>query len=163
MQNVMTSTSAIDRQYYRQDYTDQGAKTRASVPGRYKKVAVTKAHSRGLERFKLSLIVVFFALLIMTLLYSNAQLTEQVGEIEKLADELVLLESEYAYQSFDMERRTSLSEVEEYAIRELGLVKSDSSKIEYIYLNSENQLLVNEEPLAAWQQALSQNFLSIME
>ncbi len=157
MQGAITTTRIPSRDYYSKTVS-------ASRPsGRYKKVAVTKAETKGMRRFKLSLLVLFFALLIMALLYSNAQLTEQVGEIEKLGEELLLLESEYAYQSFDMERRTSLNEVEEYAIRELGLIKNDNSRIEYIHLNSENELRVSEEPMAEWQQAISQNFMSILE
>ncbi len=154
-------TKTINRKSYSEDYL--GYTSTPSVRGRYKKLSVVKARSRGMRRFQYTILVLFFAMLLMALLYSNAQLTEQVGEIEKLDAQLVLLESEYAYQSFDLERRTSLNEVEEYAIRELGLIKNDGSKIEYVHLNSENELLVNEESLVGWQDTLSQNFMSILE
>ncbi len=159
MQRVLETTT-LERGYYRESNLPSQRRTSSR---RYKKVAGTKAASKGLQRFKSVMLVAFFALLIMGVLYSNAELTEQYGEIEKLSDELTLLESEHSYLSFDMERRTSLQEVEEYAIRELGLVKNDTSKIEYIHLKSENELQVKEEPAQEWEKMISQNFLSIME
>ncbi len=162
MQRVMP-TKVINKKNYGEESFGYTTSTGSAVRGRYKKLSVVKAQSKVMRRFKYTMIVLFFAMLIMALLYSNAQLTEQVGEVEKLDAELLLLESEYAYQSFDMERRTSLNDVEEYAVRELGLVKNDGSKIEYVHLNSENELLINEDLLVGWQSTLSQNFMSILE
>ncbi len=160
MQKVLSEPSAINRSYYKDEEAGYNSPGQTK---RYKKLSITKAQSRGIKRFKTVMLIAFFVLLIMGVLYSNAELTEQYGEIEKLEDELTMLESEYAYLSFDMESRTSLQAVEEYAIRELGLIKNDSSKIEYIHLNSENELQVKEETAGEWENIISQNFLSIVE
>ncbi len=183
MQQVMTGNVAVDRSFNggRSFGKPNASNTSSAVHDnprptpeatyekntnsavRYKKVTKTKSESKGLKRFKLTMLVILFALLIMALLYSNAELTEQQGELEKLGDELVQLTGEYDYLSFEVESKASLKNVEEFATRELGLVKGDSSKIEYIHLNSENKMEVNEEPLTEWQKMLTQNFLSIVE
>ncbi len=181
MQQVITGNVAIDHAFNRGRDVQQGRARRASAfekprtviseeafaptssVARYKRVSAAKSESKGVKRFKMSLLFFFFVLLIMALLYSNAELTEQQGELEKLDDELVQLTGEFEYLSFEVESKASLNKVEEFATRELGLVKGDSSKIEYIDLNSENKLVVNDEPLTQWQKMLTQNFLSIVE
>ncbi len=174
MQQVLTGNVAIDNAFNRGVDMDFGRVARPVLPAvepkpaaptsvRYRKVARAKSESKGLKRFKSVMLVLFFALLIMALLYSNAELTEQQGELEKLENQLVQLNGEYDYLSFEVESKATLKNVEEFATRELGLVKGDNSKIEYIHLNSENKLLVNDEPLTEWQKMLTQNFLSIVE
>ncbi len=180
MQHVLTGNVAIDRSFNKgrtfgtpnvpsavneNPYTipSTSPQSTAKTGVRYKRVTKAKSENKGLKRFKMTMLVTLFALLIMALLYSNAELTEQQGELEKLGDELTQLTSEYDYLSFEVESKASLKNVEEFATRELGLVKGDSSKIEYIHLNSENKMVINEEPLTEWQKMLTQNFLSIVE
>lgn len=70
------------------------------------------------------MIVFFFtAAVLMTILslVARAQLTAQLGEAKKLANELSVLESEKRKLLIDIESRVDLAEVEEKAKNSLGM------------------------------------------
>ena len=54
--------------------------------------------------------------------------------------EITELESEKAYLDFTLESRMSLNEIENYAVNVLGMVKMDSTQVEYIEIESENKV-----------------------
>lgn len=117
----------------------------------------------SVKRVKFVFCIILFITVLVALLYSDAALTEQCGELEKRNSTLIELNSEYTYLNFEIESRTSLKNVEEYAVRELGLIKTDRSRIEYVQLKNENEIVVTEAEFLKWQRILLQNFHSIME
>ena len=78
--------------------------------------------------------------MIIGIVYTNSQITEITTNISSVQKEITELESEKAYLNFTMESRMSLNEIEEYAVNVLGMVKMDSTQVEYIEIESENKV-----------------------
>ena len=70
--------------------------------------------------------------LICSVLVAQSTLTELGGQIGDMQSELTELRSEYDYLNNQLEMQTNLTEVENYARTELGLVKMDKSQITYV-------------------------------
>ena len=78
--------------------------------------------------------------MVIGIVYTNSQITEITTNISSVQKEITELESEKAYLNFTMESRMSLNEIEEYAVNVLGMVKMDSTQVEYIEIESENKV-----------------------
>lgn len=85
--------------------------------------------------------------MIIGVIYTNSQITEITTDIAAVQNEITELESEKAYLDFTLESRMSLNEIEEYAVNVLGMVKMDSTQVEYIEIESENMVEFNGESL----------------
>ena len=103
---------------------------------------------------------VFFVLL-FSVLYSNAQMTQLTADIAQRREELVELKSEYDYLDSLMQTNASARIVESYATSELGLIRIDSNQIEYIVLQDEDTLETTRSE-SFWA-ILKRNFLNITE
>lgn len=100
-------------------------------------VAPTVKRRRGISRYSMKAIqVIVFTTLFLTLvcglLYLQMTVTELSAQIEGQQEELVNLNSEYTYLSSQLEMKTSLKNVQEYASTRLGLVKMDPSQVVYV-------------------------------
>ena len=93
---------------------------------------------------KLTALVCVMATLMIATVYSRLVLTETKADINSLTSDLTELESENAYLSYQLESLVSLKNAEDYAVSELGLVKLDSSRIEYVNLQDQNEISANE-------------------
>ena len=78
--------------------------------------------------------------MIIGIVYTNSQITEITTDISAVQREITELESEKAYLDFTLESRMSLNEIEDYAVNVLGMVKMDSTQVEYIEIESENMV-----------------------
>ena len=78
--------------------------------------------------------------MIIGIVYTNSQITEITTDISAVQKEITELESEKAYLDFTLESRMSLNEIENYAVNVLGMVKMDSTQVEYIEIESENKV-----------------------
>ena len=88
----------------------------------------------GLARYNLKWIkaVAFasvFLALVCSVLYPQVQSTELSAQIRTQEDTLADLQSEYTYLSNEMEMKTNLSAVQEYATNTLKMVKMDRSQV----------------------------------
>ena len=97
------------------------------------RVAGQPKPKRGLARYNLKWIkaVAFasvFLALVCSVLYSQVQSTELSAQIRTQEDTLADLQSEYTYLSNEMEMKTNLSAVQEYATNTLKMVKMDRSQ-----------------------------------
>ena len=93
--------------------------------------------------FKTALNVLSIAVMvsmIIGIVYTNSQITEITTDISAVQKEITELESEKAYLDFTLESRMSLNEIENYAVNVLGMVKMDSTQVEYIEIESENMV-----------------------
>jgi cell division protein FtsL len=93
--------------------------------------------------FKTALNVLSIAVMvsmIIGIVYTNSQITEITTDISTVQKEITELESEKAYLDFTLESRMSLNEIEDYAVNVLGMVKMDSTQVEYIEIESENMV-----------------------
>ncbi len=70
--------------------------------------------------------------LLMLIVYSNMRLTSIINENQSLTKELSQLKKEEAGLQNQIETKISLSDVEQYAVSELGMVKPDGDQILYI-------------------------------
>lgn len=85
--------------------------------------------------------------LIIAVIYTNSEITNTTNSITKTENSIVELESEKDYLEFTVESRMTLSEIEDYAIGTLGMVKMDPSQIEYIEIEDENKIEFSGENL----------------
>jgi hypothetical protein len=115
---------------------------------RRRNVRVVKTNKKGMAKrqFQTRFIAsVFLLFILMTAtVFSQMKLTECKRETIEANRELTEISSENAYLSYELESRVSLRNAEEYAERELGLVRVDSSQIEYVHLHGEN--LIETQP-----------------
>lgn len=97
--------------------------------------------ARQTARTVLSLLVCALVLgLIVSVVQSQARITELSGEIEAARRDLSAAQSDYDYLSTTMSSITSRTNVADIAEGDLGLVKADGSQITYIRLEDESVL-----------------------
>ena len=75
-----------------------------------------------------------------TLLYSQVVITELNGQIAAKQEELNTLQAENVRMQTELEGKMSLTEIEEKAVGEYGMVKPDNSQVSYVKLEQENKL-----------------------
>lgn len=108
-------------------------------------VRVVRGGRHGLNRARqvalstLNVLAVALLLgLIVSVVYSQAKITELNGEINEARTNLTAAQSEYDYLSAQMSEITSRASLQQVAEGELGLVKLDPSQITYVQLEDEN-------------------------
>ena len=89
-------------------------------------------------------------------------MTELTGDIQTQQQQLVELQSEYAYLSNEMEMKANITQVEQYAQDQLGLVKLDQSQIIYVSGKAENSVTRTKTGFGRFADELSSGLLSIM-
>ncbi len=93
--------------------------------------------------FRWARVVAFAALflaLVVSVLYSQVQSTELSAQMRREQDHLEDLQSEDTYLTNEMEMRTNLSAVQEYAANVLKMIKMDRSQITYVTAAQENSV-----------------------
>ena len=124
---------------------DNRARVRAAVQAAPEERRVAPRRE-PVQRGKLSLSVLFMyaliaglaALLIsnyMTLTILTDDFTELAGELEDLKNEEIILQKQF-------DQRYILSDIETYAVNNLGMVKLESNMMEYIELSSPDTITV---------------------
>ena len=78
--------------------------------------------------------------LIIGVIWTNAEITKTTTGIAAAQNAIIEAESEKTYLEFTLESRMSLNEIEDYAVGVLGMVKMDSSQIEYVEIETENKV-----------------------
>ncbi len=76
--------------------------------------------------------------MIVAVVYSQAQVTRLSGQIEKTNRELTNAQSTYDYLSDTMGNITSSTNVQQIAEGRLGLVRADASQVTYIKLHEQS-------------------------
>lgn len=104
-----------------------------------------------------------FLALVASVLYSHTTATELAGRIKTEQDALVELESEYAYLNNELDMKSNIATVEEYATGQLGLVKMDRSQVTYVYGGDENTITRTKTGFGRLTDQLQKGILSAME
>ena len=86
----------------------------------------------------LSLVFVF-------LVYNYSLINSMSYENERIEAEISALEDENAMLSLELDKRNDLAYIEDYAINELGMVKSTDVVKQYVSLSSGDNIVVTEE------------------
>ena len=116
-----------------------------------------------LSGFKIIAVVAVIFSLAWGVLYSRAQVTELTTQISSTESDLSEAKSEYDYLNLQLESRTDLETVEDYAVTQLGLVKVDSSQITYLTLESEDKVVKPESEVKTLPENFSAGFMNLME
>lgn len=120
-------------------------------------------NKRALKTAVSALSIAVILSMIIGVVYTNSQITEITTNIAVTQREITELESEKAYLDFTLESRMSLNEIEDYAVNVLGMVKMDSTQVEYIELESENSIESNASGLSRKIEEAVQPVLSYFE
>lgn len=127
---------------------------RERQPG--KKQNVVELPQRELKRnarpkrnpFRLAVAAVLFAGImatVMTVIYSQVQLTELTEEINQTSQALAEAESLEIQLNMAAAQKMTGAQVEEYAVNELGMSKITGSQVTYVNVAQEDQGTVVEE------------------
>lgn len=101
--------------------------------------------------------------MIIGVVYTNSCITEITTDITETQKQITELESEKAYLNFTLESRMSLNDIENYAVNVLGMVKMDSAQVEYVEVESENKVELNQNNLGNKIEEAVQPVLSYFE
>ena len=110
--------------------------------------AQTPQKEKNAEKAKVSPAVVvrwaaaslFIVLSLTAMMICNVQLTQLNDELSTSQNKLSAVQSEQVTLSMQLESRTSLSNVEDYATSQLGLQKANQSQIHYIHLADKDKV-----------------------
>lgn len=112
---------------------------------RQPEMRVVRGGKHGLNRARqfaaVALHVIAAALLlglILSVVHSQARITELNGQINDTRTDLTAAQSEYDYLSTKMSDITSRASLQDVAEGQLGLVKADQSQITYIQLEEQS-------------------------
>ncbi len=100
----------------------------------------TQKIKAGIRAVRVVAIAALFLALVVSVLYSQVQSTELSAELRRQQNQLEDLQSEYTYLANEMEMRTNLSAVQEYAANVLKMIKMDRSQITYVTAAQENSV-----------------------
>ncbi|MHB1151545.1 MAG: FtsB family cell division protein [Eubacteriales bacterium] len=88
---------------------------------------------------------VICTVLFMYIIFNMVQISEQGREINAMKSELSALDAEKKDYEKELEAKNDLRYIEEYALNELGMVKSDQLARQYVNIESEDKIEVMAE------------------
>ncbi len=112
-----------------------------------KKIQVKKNPSQSQPVLKIKCIVIAATALaiLCAIIYGKLEISKLYAQSADLNAELNVVVSENMKYETDVESKTSVQAVEDYAINTLGLKKLDRTQIEYIELQKDNVIEVIDE------------------
>lgn len=114
--------------------------------GEKSKIVVRKAKPKPTASAPKILITAVMAVLVLSLVvYPKVQQATVMSDINKLNDQVMILESENVRMQTAIESKSALKAVEDYAIDVLGMQKLDKSQIEYLSIENGNVIDIPEE------------------
>jgi cell division protein FtsL len=99
--------------------------------------------------------------LAVSLLQSEAHITELTSQIQTAKATLVTEQSDYTYYTSTLNKKASIANVEETASR-LGLMKLDDSQITYVRLNDTSELVRKTSAVRQWTDFIHAGALTLM-
>ncbi|MGN0598807.1 MAG: hypothetical protein ACI4JK_02830 [Oscillospiraceae bacterium] len=114
--------------------------------GEKSKIVVRKAKQKPAASAPKILITAVMAVLVLSLVvYPKVQQATIMSDINKLNDQVMILESENVRMQTAIESKSALKAVEDYAVDVLGMQKLDKSQIEYLSIENGNVIDIPEE------------------
>ncbi|MGN1304289.1 MAG: hypothetical protein ACI4YB_04545 [Oscillospiraceae bacterium] len=114
--------------------------------GEKSKIVVRKAKQKPAASAPKILITAVMAVLVLSLVvYPKVQQATVMSDINKLNDQVMILESENVRMQTAIESKSALKAVEDYAVDVLGMQKLDKSQIEYLSIENGNVIDIPEE------------------
>lgn len=111
--------------------------------------------------FDLTKIVTFVVILatLAAILLSYAQLNEISDEVTQLKGQLVTLQEDAKRMSVNLEEKTSLKKVDEYARTVLGMTDASSAQMQYMTINNQDKVSVYDNTKGMNLMAISDNVI----
>jgi hypothetical protein len=109
-----------------------------------KRVAKTKPQTNPFP-FNAVIMILVLLSIVGAVIFSRIQLTEISEQINSQSKLLNSYKSDNTRLNMELGNKLSLNNVEQYAIDKLGLVKLNSSQIEYIKISESNRIEVKKE------------------
>lgn len=114
--------------------------------GEKSKIVVRRAKPKPTASAPKILITAVMAVLVLSLVvYPKVQQAMVMSDINKLNDQVMILESENVRMQTAIESKSALKAVEDYAVDVLGMQKLDKSQIEYLSIENGNVIDIPEE------------------
>ncbi len=114
--------------------------------GEKSKIVVRRAKPKPTASASKILITAVMAVLVLSLVvYPKVQQATVMSDINKLNDQVMILESENVRMQTAIESKSALKAVEDYAVDVLGMQKLDKSQIEYLSIENGNVIDIPEE------------------
>lgn len=111
----------------------------------HKEIRVAKPPAESGSAFKIIFMSLLAALIMAAVIHSKVQQASIHAEILSLTAEVNELASENVRMETEIERKSALNSVEEYASNILGMQKLDKAQIEYLSLENGNVIEISEE------------------
>lgn len=100
--------------------------------------------------------------LTVSVLYSQTRMTAMSDQISELQDQLVEEKSVYDELNYQLESDATLTKIEEYVSRQLGMVKTDKSQVTYVTLTEQNKVEKADTGLTYYWNALKEKIEGLM-
>jgi len=118
---------------------------RAEAPKiRHRKMPKPKSEAKLRCIKRIAMCILAFAIM-FAFIYGKVELSRITNEQSELIAQLAQLEENNRSLESELEAKTSLVKVEDYAENQLGLVKLDKSQIEYVEIENDNVIEVIEK------------------
>ena len=108
-----------------------------------------------------SLLVFFIG--IIGIILNQVALTEAVQKVDSANNELLALQSEYRILETELEKMTSLNNIEEVITRDLGMTKLRDDQITYVNIEEGDQILTPEGTSVSIWEHLRAGLAQILE
>lgn len=107
-----------------------------------------KKKVRKKPKFKAGLLAAAAVLvaLVCMVVYNKMMLMEAVSATNRAASKLAELESQEGRLEVELESLVSLRQADDYAVNELGLVKTDNACVTYVNLYSDSVIVRSDQP-----------------
>ncbi|MBQ8687971.1 MAG: hypothetical protein IJ512_05430 [Ruminococcus sp.] len=117
----------------------------ATNPGNEKKRGIfyIAPKKRG-QALKISIVSILTVTLFYFVINSYVQLNEVYSDISEASAQLNELRSENVRMQTELEGQASIRNIKEYAEERLGLQKIDQSQIQYIQIQTEDEVIIEE-------------------
>lgn len=110
------------------------------------KIVVRRAKPQQSGSTLKALATAAMAVLVLSLVvYPKVQQATVMNEINKMNENVTILESENVRMQTAIESKSALNTVENYAVNVLGMQKLDKSQIEYLNIENGNVIVIPEE------------------
>ena len=145
----------------------ESSKKLAKKPEAVKLSAKTNAKTNSTNTLKnLALVSVFFCLFFMVC-YRYSLINEQFSNIKKLKSELLTIQTSNEQIQADIESKTDLTYVENYAKYQLGMQKPSNSQIQYVHVDKQDKITtpvsISEEQEMNWFESLIYEIRKIID
>ena len=112
----------------------------ARKPRRAKPAAQAKKKINAAGAVRWAAVCLFITLALVAVMVCNVQLNRLNDEISKTQTQLAAQQSEQVRLNVELESRSSLSSVEDYAANQAGMQKSSQYQVTYVHLTDQDKV-----------------------